>query len=304
VTITVLVPDEHGVDRLSGVDGIRPLRYALDEPLPEGADEANVLVPGFLSKGRELELVPKLPGLEYVQLLSAGAELWIGQVPERILLSTCRGAHNVSTAELVVGGLIGVYREFGQFAADQRAARWNQHRTDTLQGKRALIVGAGDIGEAIATRLNLFDTATTMVGRTKRDGVHGVDELPQLLGDHHIVVVVVPLTSATTKLVDAEFLARMPDDAVLVNAARGPVVDTDALVAELDAGRLRAVLDVTDPEPLPSDHPLWRMPGLVLFPHQGGTCTGHEDRAWKIAAEEIIRFSRGERPRNLVRGEY
>ena len=304
VTITVLVPDELGLTELSKVDGVRPLRYDVDAPLPDGHEDATVLVPGFLTGDRPVALLPRLPRLEYVQLLTAGAEAWIGRLPAELLLSTCRGAHSVSTAELMLGGLITLYRDLGEFAASQRAGKWERRRTGTLQGKRALIVGAGDVGEAIARGLRVFGASAALVGRTRRDGVHGVDELPELLGEFDIVVLVVPLTSQTTGLVDAAFLARMPDGAVLVNAARGPVVHTGALLAELESGRLRAVLDVTDPEPLPADHPLWTAPGLVLFPHEGGTCDGLEERAWRIAAEEIGRFARGEKPRNLVRGEY
>jgi len=304
VTITVLVPDELGMTELSKVDGVRPLRYDLDQPLPDGYADATVLVPGFLTGNRPVELLPKLPRLEYVQLLTAGAEAWIDQVPAGVLLSTCRGAHSVSTAELVLGGLITLYRDLWEFAASQRAGKWERRVTDTLQGRRALIIGAGDVGDAIARALRVFDVSTAMVGRTARDGVHGVADVPGLLGDVDIVVLVVPLTSQTTGLVDAAFLARMPDGAVLVNAARGPVVHTGALLAELESGRLRAVLDVTDPEPLPADHPLWTAPGLVLFPHQGGTCRAQFDRAWAIAAGEIGRFARGEKPHNAVRGEY
>ena len=304
MTITVLVPDERGFAELSTVDGVRPVRYGTDGGLPQGAEQAEVLVPGFDSGVAATRLIPRLPNLKYVQLLSAGAENWVDRMPDGVLLSTCRGAHGVSTAELMVGGLIGLYREFARFAEGQRNHYWDRHSTDTVQGKRALIVGAGDVGEAIARGLRAFDAEITMVARTARDDAHGVAELPELLGSHDIVVLVVPLTAATTGLVDAAFLARMPDGAVLVNAARGPVVDTDALVAELRTGRLRAVLDVTDPEPLPADHPLWTMPGLVLFPHQGGTCTGQADRSWRIAAGEIARFANGEKPRNLVRGEY
>lgn len=300
----MLVPDDYGMTELSTIDGVRPLRFQPGQPLPPGADEARVLIPGFLFTGNAADLMAQLPALEYVQLLSAGADRWIGAVPEGVLLSTCRGAHGGSTAELLVAALVGVYREFGGFAADQRAARWNQHPTDTIQDKRALIVGAGEVGEQFRRRLEAFDVAVTLVGRSAREGVHGVDELPGLLGAQDIVILVVPLTQATTRMVDAAFLAAMPDGAVLVNAARGPVVDTDALVAELSRGRLRAVLDVTDPEPLPADHPLWTMPGLVLFPHQGGTCEGQERRSWRVVRDEIARYAAGEKPRNLVRGDY
>jgi phosphoglycerate dehydrogenase-like enzyme len=303
-TITVLVPDEHALDALSAIEGVRPVRYDVDGELPAEAAEAEVLIPPFLAGKRAVPLVDKLPELRLVQLLSAGAEVWLGRLPEGVALSTCRGAHGGSTAEWVVAVLLSFYRHLPYFLDAQRDRRWAFQVTDTLQDKRVLIVGAGDLGHQLARRLAPFDVTTTVVGRTARDGVHGEDELPGLLGSHDAVVLVVPLTSDTTGMVDAEFLSRMADGAILVNAARGPVVDTDALVAELRTGRLRAALDVTDPEPLPTDHPLWSVDGLLLTPHVAGSCTGREKRAYGIAAAEVARFVHGEEPHNLVHGEY
>jgi phosphoglycerate dehydrogenase-like enzyme len=304
VSITVLVPEELGVEALAGVDGVRALRYEPGAPLPGGAERARVLVPSFLSVADVTRMIDDLPELDYVQLLSAGAEIWIGKLPERVMISTCRGAHGGSTAEWVVACLLSFYRDLEPFGIARREGRWDKHPTDTLQDKRVLVIGAGDLGEQLARRLRPFDTEVTLLGRSARDGVHGEDELPELLGRHDAVVLVVPLTRATTGLVDAGFLARMADGAILVNAARGPVVDTDALVAELSTGRLRAALDVTEPEPLPEGHPLWSAPGLLLTPHVGGSVSGFQRRAWKIAAEEIARYAAGEQPVNVVKGEY
>jgi phosphoglycerate dehydrogenase-like enzyme len=304
VTISVLVPDDHGVDVLSGVAGVRAVRYEPGEPWPAEAASAQVLVPRFLSTDDVAEMLAGLPELKYVQLLSAGAEVWIGKLPDGVLLSTARGAHGGSTAEWVVAGLLAVYRDFPRFIEARARQKWDFHSTDTLQDKRVLIVGAGDLGDQLARRLAPFDTGTTLVGRHARDGVHAVSELPDLVGDYDAVVLMVPLTRETTGLVDAAFLAGMRDDAILVNAARGPVVDTDALVAELRTGRLRAVLDVTDPEPLPPDHPLWTLDGVFLTPHVGGSCRGSGRRAWRVAADEIARYAAGQPLRNLVHGEY
>ena len=143
-----------------------------------------------------------------------------------------------------------------------------------------------------------------MVGFTPRDDVHGVEELPALLPDADVVVLVTPLTSRTRGLVDAAFLGAMPDGALLVNAARGAVVDTDALLAELTAGRLSAALDVTDPEPLPADHPLWTAPNVLITPHVGGAVRDARRRSYRVVAAEIERYVRGELPDNLVQGEY
>ncbi|HEX4723012.1 MAG TPA: 2-hydroxyacid dehydrogenase [Pseudonocardiaceae bacterium] len=304
MTITVLVPDEWGMAALSAVDGVRPVRYQVGQPWPAEAVSAQVLVPKFLTLDGVAAMLAQLPELAYVQLLSAGAERWIGQVPEGVLLSTCRGAHGGSTAEQVIGGLVATYRAFPRFQRAQERQVWDYHQTDTLQDKRLLVIGAGDLGDQLARRLTGWDCSVTLVGRTARDGVHGMAELPDLLGDYDAVVLMVPLTSETTGMVDAGFLARMADDAILVNAARGAVVDTDALVAELRTGRLRAILDVTEPEPLPAGHPLWSVPGLILFPHVGGSCNGLEARSWRVAAAEIARYARGEQPNNLVHGEY
>ncbi|HEX8868660.1 MAG TPA: NAD(P)-dependent oxidoreductase, partial [Lentzea sp.] len=149
-----------------------------------------------------------------------------------------------------------------------------------------------------------FNASSVLVGRTARGDVRGVDELPSLLPEFDAVVIFTPMTEETRHLVDAKFLAAMKDNAILVNGARGPVVDTDALLAELNSGRLRAALDVTDPEPLPEGHPLWTAPGLLLTPHVAGSCTGHAHRAYAVVASEIARYGAGEQPRNLVNGAY
>lgn len=302
--VTVLVPDDDGLRALGELAGVRPVRYSWHEPLPPEAAEAEVLVPGPHQRGERDAVLGALPSLRLVQLLSAGAENWIGSLPEGVLLSTCRGAHGGSTAEWVMAVLLSIHRDLPAFAADQAAERWNPRPTATLQDKRVLVVGAGDLGRQLRRRLLAFDARVTMVGVSARDGVHPVDALPALLPDHDVVALVVPLTSRTRGMVDAEFLAAMPDGAVLVNAARGPVVDTDALLAELTAGRLRAALDVTDPEPLPADHPLWTADNLVLTPHVAGSVTGSRRRSYAVVAAEIARYAGGELPLNLVHGEY
>ncbi|SEC05589.1 Phosphoglycerate dehydrogenase [Amycolatopsis tolypomycina] len=302
MTLTVLVPDDEGMNVLAEVPRVLPVRYQWGEPVPPEAAKAQVLIPGKHPPGEQLWRV--LPNLKLIQLLSAGAEDWVGKVPDGVLLSTCRGAHGGSTAEWVVAALLSIYRKLDVFAAAQREGRWERQTADTLQGKRVLVIGAGDLGRHLRRRLEPFDARCTMVGMTAREGVHGVRELPGLLELHDVVVLMVPLTSRTRGMVDAEFLARMRDGAVLVNVSRGAVVDTGALVAELTTGRLRAALDVTDPEPPPAGHPLWTVPGLLLTPHVGGAVRGVRGRSYAVAAAEIARYAGGELPDNLVHGEY
>lgn len=316
MTTTVLVPDEYGVARLAQVDGVRALRYDgadRDDDDPDDRDgaagillpeedlrSAEVLVAPILGRVRP-ERLASLPRLRLVQLLTAGYEGWEATLPEGVALATGRGAHGGSTAEWVLATLLALQRDLPRFVRAADRGEWDYHRTGTLLGARMLVIGAGDVGQQVVRRLGPFDVIATMVGRTARAGVRGMDELPGLLGEHDAVVLAVPLTDRTHRLVDAAFLARMPDGAVLVNAARGPVVDTGALLAELRTGRLRAALDVTDPEPLPPGHPLWHVPGVLLTPHVGGSVTGAVERAYAVAAAQIAEFLAGGEPANLVR---
>lgn len=301
----MLVPEQHGEQLLKDLlPGHRVVRYDPVEPFWPDAEQAEVFVPPFLVKPDLLERAVRLPRLRLVQLLTVGADRWIGRMRDGVALATCRGAHSVPTAEWVLMALIATFRELPAFLADGREGRWQPRPTRGLFGSRVLVVGAGDVGRTIAARLVASDCEVTLVGRRGGDGVHPVSALPDLLGDHDAVVLVVPLTDQTRGLVDAEFLAAMPDGAVLVNAARGPVVDTEALLAELRAQRLSAALDVTDPEPLPPDHPLWSAPNVIVTPHVGGAVHGLYQRAYRVAAEQIRAFAAGEDPPNLVRGGY
>ncbi|HYQ62158.1 NAD(P)-dependent oxidoreductase [Actinophytocola sp.] len=301
MTITVLVPDEPGEAALAGVAGIEVVRYDSVDVLPERAE---VLVPGFLVESEPAAVVSRLPSLRLIQLLTAGAENWVGQVPAHVTLSTARGAHGGTTAEWALAALLAVYRELIPFERERVTRTWDRRPTETLIDKKVLVIGAGDLGTQLRRRLDACDARTTLVGARARDGVHGIDEVPALLGEHDAVVVMVPLTPATTGMVDATFLSSMRDGAVLVNAARGKVVDTSALVAELAAGRLRAALDVTEPEPPPADHPLWTVPNLLLTPHVAASVEGYQSRAYAVAAAEIARFAAGEPLRNVVQGDY
>jgi phosphoglycerate dehydrogenase-like enzyme len=241
-----------------------------------------------------------LPRLRLVQLLSAGAEKFIGRLPDGVILCNARGAHTPATAEWAVTATLAAQRGIPFFVREQDAARWSFTTHRTLVGARVLVIGAGDIGRTIGRMLAGFDVELTYVARTARDGVRSTADLPELLPHTDVVILVVPVTEETRGMVDAAFLAAMPDGALLVNAARGVVVDTDALVAELTAGRLRAALDVTDPEPLPPGHPLWTAPGLLLTPHVAGEVPQTGERSAATVVDQLGRILAGEPLVNVV----
>jgi phosphoglycerate dehydrogenase-like enzyme len=255
------------------------------------------------------ETVAAMPALKVIQLSSAGIDNVAQYVPDGVTLCDARGVHGGAVAEWVLTAILTSLRDFPRFVRAQDERHWDQATTDELAGKRVLLIGAGDLGEQTALRLKPFGAKVTLCARRARDGddgniVHGQDEIPQLLPVADIVVLLVPRTDETTGLVDAAFLAAMPDGALLVNAARGPVVDTGALLAELTSGRLRAALDVTDPEPLPADHPLWSAPNLLITPHIAGNVVGLPRRANALIGDQIRRYAAGQDLINVVSGDY
>jgi phosphoglycerate dehydrogenase-like enzyme len=274
---------------------------------PDGLDHVDFLVPRYSLGAMTPDAVAQLPALRVIQLLTAGVEPWLDRVPDGVVLCSGRGVHGPSTAELGVAGILSMLRQLPRYGQAQLAHEWVPRGPDgaeDLSGKQALIVGAGDIGRRIAAAVEVFDARVTFVARHPREGVHGLADLPDLLPRHEIVVIAIPHTPQSHHLVDATFLAAMPDGALLVNIARGPIVDTDALLAELTAHRLGAFLDVVDPEPLPSEHPLWDAPNLQLTPHVGGGTRGWERRAYRLVREQVARFHAGEPLENLVTEGY
>jgi phosphoglycerate dehydrogenase-like enzyme len=304
------IPHEQGRALLGEVPGGVILEVLTDVHSPP-SEPAGVTfwVPPFLSTAAQSGFAVKLPDLRVVQLLSAGADAWVDRLPDGVVLCDARGVHDSPTAEWVVTAILSHLRRFPAFALAQDRAEWAYAAhtpTDELAGKRVLVIGAGSIGAAVGARLAPFDTELTWVARTARpdDGVHGVAELPRLLPYADVVVLIVPLTPQTRGMVDAAFLGAMADGALLVNTARGPVADTAALTAALATGRISAALDVTDPEPLPADHPLWRMPNVLITPHVGGSVRGLLPRAYRLVGEQLRRFAAGQPLTNQVVNGY
>ncbi|BBB00385.1 putative dehydrogenase [Actinacidiphila reveromycinica] len=273
------------------------------------ADAAFYVVPYM--KGPVLGARPlaEMRTVQVVQTLSAGVDHitpHLGQLPPGVRLCNARGVHEASTAELALTLILASLRGIPRFVRGQDTEKWYSGFYPALADRRVLIVGHGAIGAAVEDRLVPFECTVDRVARSARDTprgpVHALDELPALLPAADVVVLTTPLTEQTRGLANASFLAAMKDGALLVNIARGPVVDTKALLAETESGRLTAALDVTDPEPLPPGHPLWHAPGVLVSPHVGGSSSAFLPRAKRLVRAQLERFAAGLPLENVVAG--
>ncbi|GAA1141631.1 2-hydroxyacid dehydrogenase [Kribbella jejuensis] len=272
---------------------------------PKSLEQVEFYVPSYMGGGDVFDVVREMPSLKVVQLQTAGFEHVQSRLADDVTLCNARGVHDASTAELAVGLIIASFRNLPRAVRDQERQVWpNSYDQvdDSLADRTVLILGYGAIGEALERRLSGFECDVIRVARRERDGVHPLTELPELLPRADVVVLLTPATPETTRMVDATFLKRMKDGALLVNVARGVVVDTDALVAELGTGRIRAALDVTDPEPLPAGHPLWSAPNVLINPHRGGASTAFAPRVARLVRAQMERYASGEPLINVVGG--
>ncbi|RKR90448.1 phosphoglycerate dehydrogenase-like enzyme [Micromonospora pisi] len=304
------IPHKSGIPLLGELPPSVTVEVA-DDPsrLPSDPTGVEFWLPTFIGQPPMVELLPRLRDLRVIQLPSAGADAFIRILPPGVTLCDARSVHDSSTAEWVVGAILAQLRRFPALVRAQQRHEWAHQEvapTDELYGKRVLIVGAGSIGTAVAARLAPFGVTLTLAARTARpeENVHAVTELPRLLPEADIVVLLVPLTDQTRGLIDARFLAAMPDGALLVNASRGPVADPAALYAELATGRIAAALDVTEPEPLPADDPLWGLPNVLITPHVGAMVHGLMARAYRLAGDQLRRYVAGEPLLNQVVNGY
>ncbi|MFI8190505.1 2-hydroxyacid dehydrogenase [Streptomyces sp. NPDC085946] len=272
------------------------------------ADCAFYVVPYMKPSPLCVRPLPLMSSVQVVQTLSAGidhVEPGLRDLRDGVRLCNARGVHEASTAELTLALVLASLRGIPDFVRAQDRGEWLGGFRPALADKNVLIVGYGSIGAAIEDRLVPFEVArVARVARsertTARGPVHPLTALPSLLPEADVVILSTPLTEDTRGLVDSGFLARMKDGALLVNVARGPVVDTKALLAEVESGRLTAALDVTDPEPLPRDHPLWRAPGVLVSPHAGGPTSAFPPRAARLLADQLSRFVNREPLRNVI----
>ncbi|HHO57693.1 MAG TPA: dehydrogenase [Oceanithermus profundus] len=288
---------------LSGLpEGVEVVRFPAEgEPGPEVL-EAEFVVP---TRRRMAEALGWMPRLRVVQTISAGVDWVLPHVPPGVTLADARGVHDVAVSEWVLTALLTSVKRVPELWERQQAAAWEGGlRPGELWGQTVLILGYGSIGRAVEARLAPFGVRVLRVARRPRLGVQTLEALAELLPRADAVVLLLPLTPATRRLVDADFLARMKPGALLVNAGRGALVDTAALLGALRSGRVRAALDVTDPEPLPADHPLWRAPGVWITPHLAGSSPRLRERGFALVRAQVARYLRGEPLFNVVREGY
>jgi phosphoglycerate dehydrogenase-like enzyme len=272
-----------------------------DGPLtPDLLDRVTFFVPTYLGGRESLEPAARMPRLRVLQLTTAGYDGALEFVRPGVTLCNARGVHDASTAELAVGLAIAGRRGFVGFAQGQLTGDWRHETRPSLTDARIAVVGYGSIGKTVHRMLAGFEVTAVPFSRSGRDGAEKVERLPELIGGFDVVILVLPLTAESSRMFDSDLLGRMKDGALLVNVARGGIVDTPALLAEVTAGRLTAALDVTDPEPLPPDHPLWRAPNVLITPHVGGDTSAFEPRARRLVQEQLRRLSRGEPLENVV----
>ncbi|GAA3404481.1 2-hydroxyacid dehydrogenase [Pseudarthrobacter polychromogenes] len=301
--LQVSLPDQKLLDALAPASGVE--FYVWDFSGSAPAERLDIVVPPYM-RGPEVLAALESVEIGLVQSQSIGYDGVADVLPAGCVFANAAGVHETSTAELALGMMIASQRGMDDFARNQASGTWDNSQRPSLADRRVLLVGYGGVGKAIEARLLPFETKVTRMASREREDpsgkIFGIDSLYEQLPLHDIAVVSVPLSEQTRQLVDAKFLAAMPDGALLVNVARGAVADTDALLAEASSGRLRAAVDVTDPEPLPADHPLWTTPGVLITPHVGGASSAMFPRMVRLVQQQIGLMLEGKEPVNVVLG--
>lgn len=266
----------------------------------QNLEEVTFFVPPFEGGRDALSAILRMPKLKVVQLSTAGYEEVLEFMRPGLTLCNAKGVHDESTAELALGLTIAALRNFPNIFHNQMHGQWNREQGRSLTGSRIGIIGFGSVGRMIKKILNGFTVETVAFSRSGSDESKRIDELDRELPHLDIVILAVPLNSGSRKLFDAGRLALMKDGALLVNVARGQIIDTDALIVELNSGRIQAALDVTDPEPLPGGHPLWSAEGVLISPHMGGSTTAFEPRFKVLVDEQLHRLKVGKPLKNVI----
>jgi phosphoglycerate dehydrogenase-like enzyme len=274
--------------------GITHLQTDGIAPAAGDLDSIEFFVPRYMGGPAAIAMIPEMKSLKVIQSPNAGVDDVLKIRPDGVTLCNAAGVHDASTAELAVALAIASRRGFATFARNQVAGHWGHERMASLTDSNVAIVGYGNIGQTIAKMLGGFEVNVTAFSRSGRDGSLTFDHFDRLLPTFDVIILIVPLTDQTHHLMNAKRLSAMKDGAALINVARGPVVDTQALITELNSGRITAALDVTDPEPLPSGHPLWSAENVFITPHVGGDSQAFIPRGRKLVEEQMARYASGQ----------
>ena len=262
--------------------------------------EITFYVPTYMGGRPALELTKKMLNLKILQMPNAGYDDAMEYVRDGMTLCNGKSIHDDSTAELAVGLTIASLRGFPDFVRNQDKSDWVHVKNKSINDRKIGIIGFGSIGTTIAKMLSGFTVEIIPFTQSGRDNTIAITDLDKHLPILDVVILILPLTKESKHLFDAKRLSLMKDGALLVNVARGPIVETDALVKELNSGRITAALDVTDPEPLPKDHPLWRAKGVLISPHVGGNTTAFESRARRLIESQLNLLAEGKPLNNVI----
>jgi phosphoglycerate dehydrogenase-like enzyme len=302
--VNLWLPDQDGRHAVGELPAeVACSTYPRPGPAPEGILAAEFLVPSARVRWLR-ELIPQMGGLRVIQTVSAGVDWAIPLVQPGVRLCSARGTRDEAVAEWVTAAILASRKGLSEMRDHQLEHRWQWVQPGDLAGASVAILGYGSIGSAVEERLRPFGVGFIRIARRARPGVHAAGELRELLPQAGILIVLLPLTPGTRGMLEADLLGRLPAGALLVNAARGAIVDTAALTELVSAGRLRAALDVTDPEPLPPEHPLWDAPGVLITPHVAGDSPLADRRAFEFVGDQVRRYAAGERLANVVEGAY
>jgi phosphoglycerate dehydrogenase-like enzyme len=273
-----------------GITLLSPDNFPLDS---SDLTQVDMYVPSYMGGANALSYAAKMPNLKILQMLNAGYDDALAYLRPGLTLCNARGVHDASTAELAVGLAIASRRGFAEFIREQATGTWNHRRFPALSDSKVGIIGFGSIGKEVARKLSGFDVSITAFTQSGRDGTVKIDDLDKHLPQLDIVILILPLSDSSRHMFNAARLASMKDGALIVNVARGPIIETEALIKELNSRRIYAALDVTDPEPLPQGHPLWSAPNLIVVPHVGGNSEAFEPRGRALIESQLKLLAAG-----------
>lgn len=302
---TISFPSQELIDAVGPIpENLKAVLWDLENDPETPLEDIDIAILPYMANPQTLENVRKAPNVKVVQTQTTGFDGMIDLIGDRADINTAAGVHAAATAEMALGLAIASLRGFPQSVRDQQQGRWNPQQWPGLADRTVGLVGVGGIGEEIRKRLEPFEVNLLRFGSTARTDEHGevfaTSELTARAPEIEVLILIVPLNDSTRHLVDAQLLAKLPDGATVVNVARGPVVDTDAIVAEVASGRLNMASDVFDPEPLPAGHPLWQHPNALVIPHNGGNTKAFFPRMVKLLKKQVQAWAAGNDGENLV----